>query len=409
MSRALSLSILADTKPAQLGVKQLSTALDDVDDTLDDLASEAQRSGRKLERALDDVGGAGTDAARDVVRGGEKMERTFRELVTDAGKAERAVDKIGDGAGKAMGTAADYTGEFKQEALSNFSEVVSSFDGSMSSVVDLAQGTLGGLAGTGLPGVAIAAGIAAGSVGLIGAAFEGNTEQEEAAVERAGAWADAYIEAGDRIIGAAHIVAEVQRIATSEAYDEAKQNAEDWGVDVSTAMRALAGDATALAVVQGTLADRSAEAAKLLAEQETQTTSAAGAAFDLADSVDRGQDALARLNGEMEAGQERADNAADALREYAESAEGATEQTDEFGNRLITLPDETQVVISAETGRATTDVKTFKGEVDALPSQPVVTRVKVEVDDRAWRDWRPGTKVGRVDARVGGLDAYNWE
>ena len=365
----------------------------------------ATDAGRALEDLEDAVRDAGRDGAKDL----DKLEDELKDVQRQSEKTERSVDDIGEGGRKGFGRAGEAAGEFKQEALANFSEVTSSFDGSMSSIQDLAQGTLGGLASTGLPGIGLAAGGAAVAVGAIGAAFNANREAEEAAAERAATWADAYIEAGGRIVSNARVVAEVQAIATDpERYKEAAQNAKDWGVDEGTAMRALAGDTTALTVVQETLNDRTAEATRLLAEQEKQVTTDAGKVYDLADAVDRGQQAWARLNGDMDAGAAIAATVSDALIGVINDSSSATKEVDELGNALYTLPDGQQIVIDAETGRAHQDVARFKGDLDGVPDV-VTSTVKVQVDSRAWDNWRPTTKRGGVQAyRLGG-NTMSWE
>src|SRR5690606_37256651 len=66
-----------------------------------------------------------------------------------------------------------------------------------------------------------------------------------------------------------------------------------------------------------------------------------------------------------------------------EDAGTATAQVDELGNTVYSLPDGTQILVSAETGQATTDVSTFKGDLDEIPSS-VVTTVRVRVDPSEW-------------------------
>lgn len=400
---ALKLDILANTRQFVAESKKAGSSLDDIGDSLEDVAREARTTGDKTERAIDDIGDAAKDTARDIDTAGDKMERTFRELVKDAKKTDTAIGKVGDVGKKGFGKANDAAGEFKDEALSNFSEVTSSFDGSMSSIQDLAQGTLGGLASTGIPGVGLAAGIAAIAVGAIGSAIGENDEAMQASAEAAAQWADAYVASGGRIVDSAHVVAEIQAIATDpERYKKAKQDAEDWGVDVSDAMRAIAGDATALEVVQRSLAERSDEATAALKTQEGQVDKNAGATYDLADSVERGQGSLAKLTGEMRTGQAIAKNSARALGDYAKEAGVATGKTDSLGNAIYELPDSKQIVVDAKTGRAYEDIEAL----DRKKLGDKTVDVKVKVDDRAWRAWVPTVKEGIV---VGKSGNKNWQ
>jgi hypothetical protein len=255
----------------------------------------------------------------------DKMEDELKDVQKQSDKTAKAVNKVGDDGFSKAGHA---SGEFKQEALANFSEVTSSFDGSMSSIQDLAQGTLGGLAASGLPGVGLAAGLAATAVGLIGAAITANDEDAKLSEENIANWADAWIEAGGRVMTQAQIVGKFTSIATDpEQYKVAAQNAKDWGVDEQTALRAMAGDTDALAVTRDTLNGRQEEATRLLAEQETQTDKNAGKAYDLADAVDRGTKSFETLTGEMEAGKAIADTVAKATETMEKTALEKTRTT----------------------------------------------------------------------------------
>lgn len=384
----LSVDIAANTRAAQANVKDLGKALDEVSDSLDDLARESVDNGSKLERGIDDSADAFKDVSREADTAADKVERSFRDMVTDAKKADTAIARVGD-TGGGFSKAGEASGEFKQEALANFSEVTSSFDGSMSSIQDLAQGTLGGLAASGLPGIGIAAGLAAVAVGTIGASFEANAEAEEAAKERAGEWAQAYIDAGDTVLTAAITAGKALDIITdSEKLKTAEQNATDWGVSTSTAVAAMAGESWALSAAQEALADKTLIANRKFEEQAQSTTSAAGEVQKMTEEVDRGADSMKTLTDDMSAGAAQADTYSQYLRTMAENTEGATQKVDKFGDKVYSLPDGTKVYVDAETGQATTDVDKIKSKIYSIPDEKK-SKVKMTVDDSAVRNYRP--------------------
>ncbi|MFS0714099.1 hypothetical protein ABC195_09450 [Microbacterium sp. 2P01SA-2] len=374
----------------------MGDALEGVSDALDDVARAAQQDGQRVETAIDGAGDAATGMGREVEKAGERVERTFRDMVTDAKKADKAVEAVGDNGSKNLDRVKEGAQELQSEFGSNLSEAVSSFRGDLSDLGQTGQDTLGGLAGTvasmGPAGLAGAFALAAGAagLGLFTAGQEEAKEKQDELNAAAAQWADAYISAGGRIVDSAHTVAEIQAIATDpEKYKVAGENARNWGVDTATAMRAMAGDATALATAEQSLKDRTDEANRRLAEQEVQVDANAGAAYDMADSVKAGRESLDELNGVMSEGRQRAQNAADALYDYATSAGTATEETDDLGNKIYELPDGKKIVVDAKTQRAYEDI-------DALERQQVSNKTfSVEVDDAAAR-----RKVDALKARI---------
>jgi hypothetical protein len=311
-----------------------------------------------------------------------------RDVKRESGKAFDAVKKDSREAMRSSGEAA---GEFKQEALQNFSEVTSSFDGSMSSIQDLAQGTLGGLASSGLPGIGIAAGVAAAGIGLIGGALESVQEETEASKQRASEWAEKFIEAGGRVLTAAQNTAEGLDIINNRQ-DEVKRNAEDWGVSAEVATAAMTGQQWALDAVAESLAGMDAEYQKALKTAQDNPEGLIGPAASKLENqraaVEAGTKALNQLTGEMDAGAQQADTYSRYLAAMAEHTAGATKEVDEFGDAIYTLPDETKVYVDAETGQATQNVDAIEKKIYGLPAGTVV---KLDVDtataDRKVEQW----------------------
>lgn len=360
------------------GTKQTEDALDNVADALDDMVTDGDRTERELERNFRQISDAAKDSSRKI---GDDVKDGFK-------RAEKGAE------------------EFKDEANSTAREAAASFDGSAESVGDAFQEiAANAFAGFG-PAGAVAGLAAAAGIGLAAAGFEQVGEAEEASRERAAEWAQAFIDAGNDIIGASYIVANVTAIATDpDRYKQAQDNARNWGVDVSTAMRAMSGDATALQVAQEGVTEKAAE-------YEAQTSKVSEAALELWNQSRAGADALSQLKGEMESGQEAARNVSDALLAVVSSSSDAAVEVDNLGNSVITLPDGTEIFIDAKTGQATQDVSRFKGDVDGtidhLNGREVV--VKVRRDSSEWDNWTPTAKVGQVTAsngsRFGGL---SWE
>lgn len=357
----LSIDVGANTRAAQSGVRDLSKAVDDTADALDDLAREGDQAGNKL-------------------------ERTFREMVNDAKKADRAVEDIGDGGKRGFGKASEAAGEFKQEALQNLSEVTSSFNGDMQSIGDLAQGTFGGLASS-LPGALGAAGAgAAVGVGLITAGFVAADEARQKLQERAGELANAYIEAGSTVLDAMTIAGRTAEILTDpEQRKGAEELRELIGIDLPTAARALAGDQNALALANKLATAATAENVRLNEQQLAASSKRKSAVSDEILQNERVIEGTRRLNEITDIATQQFNDNQEALRGIIRDAGTATEEVDEFGNKLLTLPDTTQVLIDAETGQATTNVSKFKGDVDGITD--TVTTTAVFDDTQARRDY----------------------
>lgn len=177
-----------DTGAFEKGIKTgFIKPTEDAEKALKDL-NKAADSG-ELERELK-AGEKATGRLKDEIkRTADAVERDFRQSFKRAGAA----------ANSGMDRAGDVTGEFKDEAMANFSEVTSSFSGNMSSAVDGVQGTLGGLAsGIGGP-LGLALGGAAVAVGAIGQGFADAAEEAQALREQAVGLADAALDAGQGI------------------------------------------------------------------------------------------------------------------------------------------------------------------------------------------------------------------
>lgn len=281
MAGGYSIGVAMDARAVEKGVKAgIIEPVEDAVDKLQDLGRAGDDAGdgigrglRDGERQLDQLGRAGKDAGDDVRDGARKGEQELDKLGRagkDAGDdlrdgardGERGLDQLGK-AGKEAGddletglkgaqketarTAAEWremtkdieaqaeraaranreafrdaggaTGEFKDEALSNFSEVTSSFTGDMQSITDLAQGTFGGLASIGGP-ASLAFGAVAVAVGLIGSALTAAGEESEEFKEKIAGLAQAKL---------SDLFGDYQ-----DSGDELARGLRDWATDADT-------------------------------------------------------------------------------------------------------------------------------------------------------------------------------
>lgn len=340
------------------------------------------------EKALDKLGKA--DAGKDIDRDLDKAQDATKDLDKELDKTRKSLDKlgfaakdVGSGAKVGMGKAEEATGEFKDEALSNFSEVTSSFDGSMESIGELAQGTLGGVAAT-IPGIGLAAGVAAAGIGAITTAM---TDAQERAKEITDGIIADFVELGDALDAEAVASRVNEILKLDETRKEAELLAELLDVSVGQAALAMAGDFEAA----GTTVD---DVMKAISDAPGDVNY---------DTWVKLKNTLDATNKGLEYGQQAANASADAMDRKARSDLNAalatgkvTMEVDSLGNELYTLPDGKQIMINADTRKATTDVSNFKGDLDETGRKVVSPVIRPWVDSSAWDNWRPSYKTGYV-------------
>lgn len=409
MAKGIDLSVAADTRSAMSAINRgLLEPLEDVSDALEKMGDDSKSAGDDLEKGMRDAQRRTEDAKDEI--------RDLRDELNKAGRAgKQSGDEIDDGFTRMRHSASEASDELRQ----NLGETFSSFRGDLEDIPQIAQDVFGGLAGS-IGGLPAAFGLAAGAagIGLLVAGFQQLQEQEEARKERVHQWADAYIESSNRIIGAAYTVAEVQDIATDpERYEQAKENAKNWGVDVSTAMRAMAGDTTALTIAQESLDDRTEKLNKALETTQVNADGTAQGFADIQTEVNKGAEALSNINNEMSEGASIASQVSQSLLGIVESSKDASVEVDELNNRLVTLPDGTQILIEAKTGQATQDVSKFKGDtdgvIDHLNGRDVVLAAQADMTaaERSMRDFVAKKRTIKVDVEQGGISnaLRKWE
>lgn len=390
MARGYQVGIGSETKAFKRGIET------GVIEPLEDAQKELLDLGRS--RGADQL----EDSLRDAQRATDRLDDEIQDTRQSLERLGRSARDAGDDAKRGMKDAEGGVRDFKDESNSTAREAAASFDGSAESIADAFQEVAANaFAGFG-PAGAVAGLAAAAGIGLAAAGFTAADEARQASEEAIADWADAFVEAGNRALSAGIVAARFQEIITDpERFKTAEKNAKDWGVSIETAVAAMSGDAGAVADVTA--------AVKLLGDQLADTMGSE-AAIDAAGNVNTklyeqeqayrtAADSLGKLTGEMDAGAQRAALLDRYYRDLVNSAESATKEVDELGNAVYTLPDGTQIMIDAETGRATQNLDRFKGDLDGVP-ETVTSTVKVAVDSSAWDRWTPRRKDGWVNARV---------
>lgn len=362
------------------GVKDIDGALEDLEGSLDDVADEVKKVDRgngfkDLERSA--------ERAEDEMSDLEKRLRKVRDEAGDVG------DKGKDGFRKLGDAGEEVSGELKQ----NLGETFSSFRGDLEDLPQIAQDVFGGLAGS-VGGLAGAFALAAGAagIGLLIGAFEQMNEASEESMERAGEWADAYIEAGSRTLTFEQQAAKVSAIISDQSgrYKVAEENAKLWGVSIDTAVAAMAGSTSAIDEVTKAL-DKKRDASEKDAAAAQEMAEANGSALLALTPAEveynKAKDALNLLTGEMERGAQGADVYSRFLADTARATEGATEAVDEFGDTVISLPDGTQVYIDAETGQATSDVNAIQKKIYGVKGTTVGVNVSTTSASHGLNNW----------------------
>ena len=216
-------------------------------------------------RQLEDLGDAATAAGKAVDKMSDTVDRTDldklgKEAKDTATKVDSAFDKIsasskanlrkvGDDAKVGMREAGEATTTFKDEARSNLSEVASSFQGDMTSAVDLVQGTLGGVVqDLGPLGLALGAAGAAG-LGIIASSIQ-------AAKERVAELTASFLDLRKQGIdpaadSAAHLVDELDAASLSQF----KRDADELGISYQLLQAAFDGNTEAIKTARKAIED----------------------------------------------------------------------------------------------------------------------------------------------------------
>lgn len=237
MARGYTYAINSDASGFISGARKAGQAAEDFSGSLEDVARNAGRTDDDVQQAMKNISADAKGASNDLE---QRFSQAFEGVRKDAKRTGDVVDTETRSGTRRAGEA---TGEFKQEALSNLSEVTSSFSGDMTQAVDGVQGLLGGLAGSAIPGVSAAAGVAA--IGF-GAAFGAMRAEAEATKERVGAIFDDLVTNQLGTLSEALINSQLQEIVQDTGkVANAQKAAKETGLDYGQVLRAMAGDVTA--------------------------------------------------------------------------------------------------------------------------------------------------------------------
>jgi hypothetical protein len=242
VAKPYEVSLVSNTRGFVQGLDQAGDAVEKIGDSLDDVATVADKSGKKAGDSLADGIDRGT---KDAIRSEEKLERSFRDLADEASKRSRdAGDDIDKNIRRGTAGASEGIRDFKQEAKQNAEEVATSFDGSADSIKDGFQSVAAtAFAGFG-PAGAVAGLAAAAGIGLIGTAFENQGEKAEELAQKSSDMADRIIESGGRVL-----TAELEQ----ETISEAARDPKSWEkiLAIQKATQVTIGEATRAVALEG--------------------------------------------------------------------------------------------------------------------------------------------------------------
>lgn len=172
MAKGIEIGIASETKAFKQGIDAgVIAPLEDAEQALKDLGD--QKSLDNLENDLEAAQDASKKLARETKRTADDIEDEYR----------KAYAKLKSESKEGFGGASEAAQGFKEEALQNFAETASSFDGSLESMVDMAQSTLGGLATSIAGPIGIIAAGAGAAGGALVAAMMQSTEKAKQLVK----------------------------------------------------------------------------------------------------------------------------------------------------------------------------------------------------------------------------------
>ncbi|WP_372593567.1 hypothetical protein [Actinotalea sp.] len=341
MGRPIEIEIDAKTQDAERGLDRTADSLEDLSDGLGKAEDAARDADRVIDRDL-------TQALDDVKR-----------------KAKTAGDALGDETRKGTRRAEQATDEFKQEAGANFSEVASSFSGDMDSAIDLVQGTLGGLAGS-IPGIGLAAGVAAAGIGAIYATLQGEGERVR---EQITSMTEDLIESGKTFLTEGYISTELQKIYTGAEDATIKMAdlqalASSTGISEAQLARAFAGDQDARAAALQTVVDRYAE----VGDKATSSNAVvADAAIEQLGDLGRLRDALEQNESTFVSAQEAQARYLNATNSTTRETQGAITDLrgkfDGLGRTIEELPASKTVTVTADLAQIERQLRNFRPTV----------------------------------------------
>lgn len=382
----INIPFLSNVRDFLKGTGDVEGALDDVADSLDDMAGEAENAARQSARSLGDVSDSLDDVARDSRDAGDdlgssmdgaareaedaaaRLERSFRDSL-DAVRTESA--DAGSAVGRDMdeGTreASEGLTQMGEEGAANAREVAASFDGSASSIADGFQGlaaeALGGFGPLGAAaGIAVAAGM-----GLAMSSMEKAKEEAQETAEAIAEIAGEMIDLGSSERGPEQVADALTEMATSAEDGEnqlksIKETADDLGISYADLANGMAGDseaaARAIAELNGKIDDEKTAQGLLTAEitrkqnalsDEGRAMAAQSAAHtDMIEKLESGKTSLLEELGVLEEGTEIFELHTEAVEGGAAAQVAATEATEAATEAREELTETTRTAITSE-------------------------------------------------------------
>lgn len=348
MAAGISIPITSESGAFEAGVR--SGVLDPLEDTfraLDKVEQAGDDAGSELERSFERA----QDSTKELAREHRKLADTIRD---EARKSNRVVrDSADDGF---RGSSEAVRG-FKDEAVQNFSEVASSFDGSVGGAVDGVQGLLGGLA-TSITGPV---GLAFGGIGLIAGTVASNWAI--AAEDIAADWQEMYddmVESGETFLSQDLVNQRIQEIAQDQGkVNAAVEEGRSIGSNYLDVIRAQAGDMDALTSVltnaRGALEEQNAAQDDFIAKNGDESAAIADKQGQLELLVEKYE----RLIGAQDGAASAAAVAKQAMDESAASNQHAADTLDNVTAAAGRVPQTIPVQVRL-------DAEAFRREMDEI-------------------------------------------
>lgn len=378
----IEIAIASETKAFRQGIE--TGVIQPLEDAVKELRELGDADGaEKLERSLKEAQKATENLADETKLAALGIERDYKRAYAQARQAsDDGTSKMKDGAQ-----------EVTQELGQNLGQAVSSVRGDLSDLGQVGQDTLGGLAatlaGAGPAGIAGAAVLAAGAVGLglVTAELEAQEERAEKLRDRLSSAYQEAAKAGRDYLDVSQLIANMNDLMYNpDRADEWKQLQEDarkLRLDESTLIKANGGDLTAQAVVQkeinGLVRDESSYREGTRGDLKILNG-------DVAGLRDRWAEVAAQTKEQVENTARSRQMTSEMLLDAADKAGQFEQAIDEAGNKLISLPDGTEFVITADTGQATADVSRFGKDADdvieKINGKIARPRVVADIDTR---------------------------
>lgn len=308
--------------PIEIGIASETKAFaKGIDSGVINPLKDADKELTKLGRAGDKAGDELDDAMRNAQRATERTKDQIEDLARETEQASDRARRMDSGFKEGMSGAGEATAEFKDEAMANLSETVSSFRGDAEDIAQIAQDTLGGVIGNLGPMGMIAGTAGAAGIGLIMGAIEQAKEEEAEFRAQVGELADALIEAGKGgALGIDQIAGRLRELATET---------EEGAMSLTTLRKDARGAVTSYKDLAQAMAGNVEGIDKIIAAQEKQVKGER----DLNRAVG-GRTRIAEMNNEADAHQRIVDKLKD-TRDAVQEAADAERAWNEAGGPAL--------------------------------------------------------------------------